>query len=77
MLRAIARGELAAGADPFAYEEVAGAVLSLRVINRQPVDETYLERLVDDVLIPALAHAPLQLRGTTTQALFSGAPEPS
>jgi hypothetical protein len=77
MSQAIVRGELPAGADPFAYEEVAGAVLILRVINRQPVDEAYLERLIDDVLIPALTHQPhqpLPPHQTTTRALFSGAP---
>ena len=67
----MARGELPAGVDPFSYEEVAGAVLILRVINRQPVDDAYLERLVDDVLLPALAHAPLDRK--TARALFSGA----
>lgn len=44
----------------------------LRVINRQPVDDAYLERLVNDVLIQALAHAPPPPRGTATQALFAG-----
>jgi AcrR family transcriptional regulator len=74
--RAIARGELPAEANPFAYEEVTGAVLILRVINRQPVDEVYLERLVDDVLIPALTHAPSSPYRTTARALFSGASAP-
>ncbi len=36
--RAIARGELPADADPFAYEEVAGAVLILRMIAADLVD---------------------------------------
>jgi hypothetical protein len=70
--RAIARGELPADADPFAYEEVAGAVLILRMINGQPADESYLERLIDDILIPALAHPPSSPQPDTAPALFSG-----
>lgn len=71
--RAIARGELPAGADPFAYEEVAAAVLILRMINGQPADEPYVQRLIDDVLIPALAHPPSSPDRDTAPALFSGA----
>ena len=67
--RAIARGELPAGADPFAYEEVAAAVLILRMINGQPADEPYLQRLIDDVLIPALAHPPSSPDPDTAPAL--------
>ena len=74
--RAIARGELPAHANPFAYEEVTGAVLILRVINRQPVNDAYLEQLVDDVLIPGLTHPPPSPHRTTACALFSGAPAP-
>jgi AcrR family transcriptional regulator len=70
--RAIARGELPVDAEAFAYEEVAGAVLILRMINGQPADEPYLERLIDDVLIPALAHAPSARHRATAPALFSG-----
>lgn len=69
--RAIARGELPAGADPFAYEETVGAVLIMRVTNRQPVDDAYLAQLVDDMLIPALGHRPTA-PGQASAALFSG-----
>jgi AcrR family transcriptional regulator len=55
--RAIERGELPAGADPFAYDEVAGAVLVTRALNGLPFDARYREQLVDTVLLPAL-HTP-------------------
>jgi AcrR family transcriptional regulator len=53
--RAVARGELPEDAHPFAFEEVTGSVLILRVLNGLPVDRAYLELLVDAVLLPALA----------------------
>lgn len=53
--RAVARGELPETAHPFAFEEVTGSVLILRMLNGLPVDEAYLQLLVDAVLIPALA----------------------
>ncbi|MBB3329100.1 TetR/AcrR family transcriptional regulator [Microlunatus antarcticus] len=53
--RAVARGEVPENADPFAFEEVTGSVLILRVLNGLPVDQAYLEHLVDAVLLPALA----------------------
>ena len=51
---AIERGELPAGADPFAYEEVGAAVLLIRKLNGLATDVAYREALVDAVLIPAL-----------------------
>lgn len=69
---AIGRGELPAGAEPFAFEEVVGAVLILRTSNRLAVDDTYLEQLIDGVVIPALrTPAPGLHRG-----IFSGRPTP-
>lgn len=67
---AIERGELTDGADPFAYEEVAGAALLVRKLNGLTTDARYRELLVDSVLIPALRNAhPAPQRG-----IFSGSP---
>lgn len=51
---AVARGELPATADPFAYEEVGAAALLIRHLNGLSTDEAYRGALVDAVLIPAL-----------------------
>jgi hypothetical protein len=51
---AIARGELPHGVSPFAFEEVAGSVIMLRTLNGLPTDQSYLEQLVDAVLLPTL-----------------------
>jgi AcrR family transcriptional regulator len=56
--RAVARGELPGDAHPFVFEEVTGSVLILRILNGLPVDQAYLEQLVDAVLLPALARPP-------------------
>jgi AcrR family transcriptional regulator len=70
---AIERGELDAAADPFAYEEVAGAALLLRKLNGLTTDASYRELLVDSVLLPALRDAhPAPQRG-----IFSGSPTPA
>lgn len=70
---AIARGELPADADPFAYEEVAGATLLVRRLNGLTTDAAYRELLVDHVLLPALqAGGPAGQRG-----IFSGGPSPA
>jgi AcrR family transcriptional regulator len=67
---AIERGELTEGADPFPYEEVAGATLLVRKLNGLTTDASYLELLVDSVLIPALRNShPAPQRG-----IFSGSP---
>lgn len=68
-----ARGELPADADPFAYEEAAGATLLVRVLNGLTTDAAYRELLVDRVLIPALrAGGPAPQQG-----IFSGGPTPA
>jgi len=67
---AITRGELPAHTDPFAYEEVAGAVLLIRKLNGLATDIQYRERLVDAILIPALRHG----RTATERGIFSGSP---
>lgn len=70
---AVARGELPAGASPFAFEEVVGAVLLLRRANGLAVDDEYLAGLVDTVIIPALVAS----AGSATAlpaGIFSGHP---
>lgn len=70
---AIERGELPDNADPFAYEEVAAAVLIIRKLNGLSTDATYRQTLVDSVLIPALRDAV-----TVAQSgIFSGRPTPA
>ena len=51
---AVRRGELPHGAQPFAYEEVAGSVLLLRRLNGLPAGPDYLTYLIDSILLPAL-----------------------
>ena len=72
---AVARGELPSGAQPFAYEEVVGTVLLLRRANGLTVDDTYLEALVDTVIIPALTAS--AGRTDLPAGIFSGHPETS
>jgi AcrR family transcriptional regulator len=73
---AVRRGELPEGVDPFAFEEVAGAVLLLRRLNGLETDDAYLEALVDAILIPALRVPPSTPRGLPA-GIFSGKPTPS
>lgn len=70
---AIARGELPNDADPFAYEEVAGAVLLIRKLNALTTDRAYRELLVDSVLVPALKRG----EGSGQHGIFSGQPAPA
>ena len=72
---AVARGELPSGAQSFAYEEVVGTVLLLRRANGLTVDDTYLEALVDTVIIPALIAS--AGRTDLPAGIFSGHPETS
>lgn len=73
MRAAIARGELPEHADPFAYEEVAGAALLVRKLNGLTTDAAYRELLVDGVLLPALVgSSPVPQHG-----IFSGSPTPA
>jgi len=70
---AVARGELPADADPFAYEEVAGATLLVRRLNGLTTDAAYRELLVDHILLPALKSG-----GSAGQrGIFSGGPTPA
>lgn len=70
---AIDQGELPASADPFAYEEIAAAVLVIRKLNGLTTDEAYREALVDSVLIPALRSGV----GANQHGIFSGRPTPA
>jgi AcrR family transcriptional regulator len=73
MRAAIERGELPEHADPFAYEEVAGAALLVRKLNGLTTDASYRELLVDSVLLPALRNSgPVAQHG-----IFSGSPTPA
>lgn len=57
--RAIDRGQLPPTADAQLFEEVAPAMVFMRLILLgQPVDETFLHRIVDDVLLPLLFRDP-------------------
>lgn len=68
-----ARGELPAGASPFAFEEVVGAALLLRRVNGLLVDDAYLAALIDTIVLPAL-HASAETRGPLPAGIFSGTP---
>jgi AcrR family transcriptional regulator len=70
MRAGIERGELPENADPFAYEEVAGAALLVRKLNALTTDASYRELLVDSILLPALRDShPVSQHG-----IFSGSP---
>lgn len=72
---AVIRGELPPGIDPFAYEEVVGAVLLLRRANGLAITDGYMQSLVDAVIIPALTTSPA-LAGLPA-GIFSGRPAPT
>jgi AcrR family transcriptional regulator len=73
---AVARGELAEGANPFPFEEVTGSVLLLRRLNGLDTGDAYLEALVDTVLLPAL-RATTATPGALPLGVFSGHPAPA
>lgn len=70
---AVRRGELPEDVDPFAFEEVAGAVLLLRRLNGLETSDAYLEALVDSILIPGLRATCSAPRGLPA-GIFSGRP---
>lgn len=72
---AVRRGELPTGAQPFPFEEVAGAALLLRRLNGLDTGDAYLEQLVDVVLIPAL-RASAAGPDPLPAGIFSGHPDP-
>lgn len=71
---AVRRGELPHDIDPFAFEEVAGAVLLLRRMNGLDTDDAYLEALIDTILLPALRAAP-PAATRLPAGIFSGHPD--
>lgn len=55
--RAVARGELPAGADHTLLAEISSAMLlSRQLVTGQPLDAAFAQELVDDVLLPLLRH---------------------
>lgn len=70
---AVARGELTTGTSPFPYEEVVGAVLLLRRANGLTLDDTYLQALIDGVVIPALTSS--HQHPDLPAGIFSGHPQ--
>jgi AcrR family transcriptional regulator len=52
--RAVARGELTAGADPALVDEVAPAVAMMRALQGEPLDDAFARHLVDDICLPLL-----------------------
>lgn len=73
---AVTRGELPEGVDPFPFEEVVGAALLLRRLNGLDASDTYLESLVDAVVLPAL-EATGALTAPLPPGIFSGRPAKS
>lgn len=62
--RAIARDELPAATDPEIFPEIAPALLFMRVfVNDEPLDDHYLTRVADDILIPLMTRAKAILPG--------------
>jgi AcrR family transcriptional regulator len=55
--RAVARGELPAGADHTLLAEISSAMLLSRLlVTGEPLDAAFAEQLVDEVLLPLLHH---------------------
>jgi AcrR family transcriptional regulator len=53
--RAVARGELRAGADPEVFHETAPALMFFRIlVVDQPVDDAFIVHVADDILVPLL-----------------------
>ncbi len=68
--RAVARGELAPGTSGALVNEVAPAVVMLRLVFRgEPLDEAFLVHLVDEIALPLLHRSP-----ATPQVQRSGPP---
>jgi len=54
LTRAERRGELVPGTDPAVFHDVVPGVIILRVLRRLPVDEAFLDHVVDDIALPLL-----------------------
>jgi AcrR family transcriptional regulator len=68
VLRAIARGDLPEGADPNLFDEIVPAVAVMRIMAGQHLDDTFIDHVVDDLLIPALRHPPARSAPPTPPA---------
>ena len=53
--RAVARGELAPDVDATLLHDVAESMLAHRITVQMPIDDAFVVRVVDDVLLPVLA----------------------
>jgi AcrR family transcriptional regulator len=53
--RAVARGELAADVDAALLHDVAESMLVHRISLQEPIDDVFVVRIVDEVLLPVLA----------------------
>jgi AcrR family transcriptional regulator len=53
--RAVARGELAPDVDASLLHDVAESLLAHRITLQQPLDDAFVVRVVDQVLLPVLA----------------------
>ncbi len=53
--RAVSRGEINAGTDPYLIDEIAPAQMFMQFIARgEPLDGPFIKHLVDDILMPLL-----------------------
>jgi AcrR family transcriptional regulator len=53
--RAVARGELAPDVDATLLHDVAESLLAHRITLQRPMDDAFVARVVDEVLLPVLA----------------------
>jgi hypothetical protein len=53
--RAVARGELAPDVDETLLHDVAESMLAHRITLQRPMDDAFVTRVVDEVLLPVLA----------------------
>ena len=53
--RAVSRGEVGAGTDPYLIDEIAPAQMFMQCFARgEPLDGPFIDHLVDDILMPLL-----------------------
>ncbi|UQX88667.1 TetR/AcrR family transcriptional regulator [Jatrophihabitans telluris] len=73
--RAIERGQLPRTADVELFQEVAPAMVFMRLmVTGQPVDEVFIRRIVDDVLLPLLFRNPTDPRMPEENPIVNGHP---
>ena len=67
--RAIGRGELPPDTDPALFNDIAPAMLFMRIfVNAQPADDGYLVRITDDVLIPLMVRSAAERAATAEKS---------